>query len=164
MDDPGPALLPALRSGGCERLGERAAGVAGRRMHDDAGGLVHDEEMLVGVGDRELRQRDRRLLGGRGRCRDYELLPTRELVALPARLSVDEHGAGHEEPFRRGAGAHFRQPGEIAVEPLSRGLGGNDEPVQRLGVRGSRSERSSAARRIPTPITMKLSARLKAGQ
>ena len=95
---------------------------------------------------------------------DLELLPAREPVALAAELAVHANGAAREEPFRRGARAHLRQPGEIAVEPLSRGLSRNDEPLQRFGVRGSRSERTSAASRIPTPITMKLSARLNAGQ
>jgi hypothetical protein len=52
----------------------------------------------------------------------------------------------------------------MPVEPLSGGLVRDDEPLQRLGARGSRSASTSAASRIPTPITMKLSARLNAGQ
>jgi len=87
----------------------------------------------------------------------------RERADAPLR-PVHAHRVGREEPLRRPPGAHLRQPGEVAVETLSRSLGRNDEPLQRFGVRGSRSERRSAARRIPTPITMKLSARLNAGQ
>jgi len=119
--------------------------------------------MLVGVGDRELRQRGRRLLGNRRGRLDLELLPTRELVALSAGLSIEEHCTDGEQPFCRSARSHLRQPGEIAVEPLSRSVG-RDELFQGLGARGSRSERTSAASRIATPITMKLSARLNAGQ
>ena len=63
------------------------------------------------------------------------------------------------------ARADLRQPGEEAVEPLARGLVRDGEPRQRSATRrGSRSARTSAARRIATPITMKLSARLNAGQ
>jgi hypothetical protein len=132
-------------------------------MHHDARGLVHDEEMLVGVADRELRRRNRRLLDRGGGSLDLDLLPACELVALPAGLSVHEHGSSRQQPLCRGPGAHVGQPGEIAVEPLSRGLG-RDPQVQRVDARGSRSARRSAASRIPTPITMKLSARLNAGQ
>ena len=119
--------------------------------------------MLVLVREGELRQRDGRLLDC-GRRLDRDLLPAEELVALGALFPVDEHGTGHEEPLGRSARAHLRQSGEVAVEPLARGPRRDDEPLQRLGARGSRSERTSAARRIPTPITMKLSARLNAGQ
>ncbi len=132
-------------------------------MDDHARGLVDDEEMLVRVRDRELGQRHGRLRGGRRRRLDLDLLPTRELVALAARLPVHEHGAHLEQPLGRGAGSHVRQPREVAVEPLAGGLRRDDEPLQRLGL-GSRSARTRAASRIPTPITMKLSARLKAGQ
>ncbi len=165
VDDARPVLLPALGPRGCERLHERAAGVPGRRVHDDAGGLVDDEEVLVVVRDRELGQRDGGLLGYRSRRLDLDLLPAGELVALAARLPVHEHGARREQPLGRGARADLRQPREVAVEPLSGGLGRDDETIQRLEpARGSRSARTSAARRIPTPITMKLSARLNAGQ
>ena len=108
--------------------------------------------------------RARGSLGSRLRRLDLYRLPARELVALPASLSVHENRPGREEPFRRGAGTHRRQPREMAVEPLARGLARDDEPVQGLDARGSRSVRRSAASRIPTPITMKLSARLNAGQ
>jgi hypothetical protein len=77
-------------------------------MHDDTRRLVDDEEVLVGVGDRELRWRD----GGLGRSRrrrlDLELLPTREPVALPARLPVHEDGARVEQSLGRGPRAHVR--------------------------------------------------------
>ena len=102
--------------------------------------------------------------GGRLRRFDRDLLPTRELVALSACLSVHEDRACLEQPRSRGSRAYIGQPREVAVEPLPSSLGRDDEPVQCLGECGSRSARSSAASRIPTPITMKLSARLNAGQ
>ena len=94
-----PVLLPARGSRSGERLRERAARVPGRRVHDDAGGLVDDEEMLVLVRDRELGQGDRRLRGGRSRRLDRDLLAAHELVALRPGLAVHEHGAGLEQPL-----------------------------------------------------------------
>ena len=168
VDDPGPVLLPALGACGRECLRERAARVTGCRVHDDAGGLVHDEEVLVGVGDRELGRLDVRLRLGRHRRLDLELFPAGELVALAASPPVHEHGAGREKPLGGAARPDVRQPGEIAVEPLSRGLAAGRAASalapQCRDARGSRSARTSAASRIPTPITMKLSARLNAGQ
>src|SRR6478609_8264380 len=84
VDDSGPFLLPALGPRGRERLRERAARVTGSREHDDACGLVHDEEVLVGVGDRELGWLDIRLRLGRHRRLDLELFPAGKLVALAA--------------------------------------------------------------------------------
>ena len=169
VDDPGPVLLPARGARIGESLRERATRVPGRRVYDDAGGLVDDEEMLVLVRDRELGQGDRRLRGGRSRRLDRDLLAAYELVALRPGLAVHEHGAGREEPLRSPTRSHLRQAGEMVVEPLSGGLRRDDEPLQRLGLsprpgRGSRSVRTSAASRMPTPITMQLSATLKAGQ
>jgi len=85
-------------------------------------------------------------------------------VTLPARLPVDQDSADLEQPLGRGSRAHLRQPGEVSVETLSGRLRRDDEPFQRFEGRGSRSARRSATSRIPTPITMKLSARLNAGQ
>ena len=169
VNDSRPVLLPAGCTGLDESLGERAACVTGRRMHDDAGGLVDDEEMLVLVRDHELGEIARRLRDGRRRRLDRDLLTADELVALGAGLTVHQHGARGEEPLGCGARSDVGQAGEMAVEPLSRGLRRDDEPFQRLGLsprpaRGSFSVRTSAARRIPTPITMQLSATLKAGQ
>jgi hypothetical protein len=161
MDDARPVLLPARRTRRGESLGERAASVTGCGMDDHAGWLVDDEEVVVRVGDRQIRIRNGRLRD-RGRRRlDLDLLPAREPVALAAGSPVHEDGPSFEQPLGRGARSHFRQPSEVAIEPLAGGLRRNDEPLQRLG---SRSAQTSAPSRIPTPITMKLSARLKAGQ
>ena len=169
MDDSRPVLFPARSTRLDEGLRERAARMPGRGMNDDAGRLVDDEEMLVLERDRELGKVDRRLVGGRSRSLDRDLLATGELVALRPRLSVHEHCPGREEPLRGRARSDVGQAGEMTVEPLPRGLRRDDEPFQRLGLsprpaRGSRSVRTSAARRMPTPITMQLSATLNAGQ
>ena len=164
VDDAGAVRLPTRRACGCERMREGAGGMAGRGMDDDSRGLVHDEKMLVRIGDRELGCGDVRLWRRRLRSLDLDLLPTRELVALPPRPSVDQHRARVEQPLGRSPRTDVRQAGEVAVEPLSCRLERDDEAVQRFAERGSRSARRRAERRIRTPITMKLSARLNAGQ
>ena len=161
---PGRSSSPPVGAGERERLRERAAGVPGRRMHDDTGRLVDDEEMLVLVRDRRARAARRRAPRQPAGGSIAISSPPASLWLLPRDCPVDEHGTRFEQPLGRAARADLRQPGEIAVEPLARGLRRDDEPLQRLGTRGSRSARTSAARRMPTPITMKLSARLNAGQ
>ena len=89
-------------------LCERAAGVSRRGVNDHACRLVDDEEVLVRVRDRELGQCDGRLRRGRHRRLDLDLLPARELVALPASLPVHQHSAGVEQALRRGPRAHLR--------------------------------------------------------
>ena len=164
VDDARSTLLPTLGAGSGESVSKRAARVAGRGMDDDARGFVHDEKVLVRVHDRELGRRD---VGSRcgGLVRlDGDLLPAHEPVALAARPAVHEDRACLEQPLGRGPRADLGQAGEVAIETLPGGLGRDDEPVQRFADCGSRSARRSAASRIPTPITMKLSARLNAGQ
>ena len=104
-----------------ERLHERARAVAARRVDDDARRLVHDEQVLVLVGDAERRGRDRR--GGRRRLRrpHRDPLAAGEHVALGARRAVDGHVAAVDQPLRRGARAGVR--GEEDVQPLAGRLG-----------------------------------------
>ena len=53
VDDPGAvALLPALDRVREQAVDERAGAVPRRRVHDDAGRLVHDEQVLVLVATR----------------------------------------------------------------------------------------------------------------
>src|SRR5579884_3087859 len=77
-------LLAARRVVRDEAVDERAARVPGRRVHDEAGGLVDDEEVLVLVGNRELHLL--RLDAGRRSLRrlELELLPAGKAVALDA--------------------------------------------------------------------------------
>jgi hypothetical protein len=46
-------------------------------------------------------------------------------VALRPKLAVHERGACAEQPLGRRARADLRQRGEKAIEPLTRGLGGD---------------------------------------
>ena len=65
--------------------------------------VLHRAVLVVHVQVRgEFRQRDVRIRRSRLRFLDLDLLPTRELVALPARFAVDEHGSGREQPLRSG--------------------------------------------------------------
>ncbi len=85
VDDARPVLLPARGAAAASACASVPPAWPGAGMDDDAGGLVHDEEVLVRVGDRELGRRDLRLRRGRRRRLDLDLLPARELVALAAR-------------------------------------------------------------------------------
>ena len=129
-------------------------------MDDDPGRLVHDEERLVLVGDAE-----RHLLGLElaafflGRL-EHDFLPARQLVALWPRLAVDER-ATFEHPRGSGARADLAKRGEEPVEPLPGCLRGDYDLQPDLP---RDSARRSATKRMPTPITMNESARLKAGQ
>jgi hypothetical protein len=131
-------------------------------MDDDPGRLVHDEERVVLEGDAK-----RYLLGlelGLVRLRrlEDELLPARQPVALRPGLAVDERAA-FEHPLGRRARADLRKRREEPVEPLPGRLRGNDDSSRQWDFARD-SARSSAMKRIPTPITMKESARLNAGQ
>ena len=55
MDDPRPRRLLATGGPPLERLRERSHPVTARRMHDHAGRLVDHQQVLVLVGDAELR-------------------------------------------------------------------------------------------------------------
>src|SRR5262249_8379318 len=157
VHDPRPLLVfPAAREAD-KPVDERTARVPGRRVHDNAGGLVDHEQVLVLV--RHPQRHVLALEGRRGPLRHAELRlpPAHEAVALGPSPPVDERRAVLDQPLGRRTGAHLRQRGEEAVEPLARGLV-RDCELQRL------SPSSSVTNRIATPTTMKLSARLKAGQ
>ena len=92
-----------------ERLHERPGAVARARVHDHAGGLVDDEQVLVlprdrvrGVGD--LGALRLRQLG------DHDPLARRDRVALGTLAAVDEHRAALEQALggRARAGAASR--------------------------------------------------------
>ena len=90
-----------------------------RRVDDEPGRLVDDEQVLVLVGDPQV-ERLVRARARRSRARlELDLLPALEPVALRARDAVDEHRAGGEQALGRGARADLGQRGEEAVEPLA---------------------------------------------
>ena len=106
MDDPQPPFLSPGRAVGDERIRERAGGVAGARVDDEARGLVDHEQVLVLVRDAERRC----LLDGRfgddlalGHL-ERDLLALLDAIALRATLAVDRDRAPlAQEPLRLGS-------------------------------------------------------------
>jgi len=85
-------------------------------VHDHPGRLVHDEQVLILVGDpefyrfrREFRRAHRRLV--------LDLLPASQPPALRGWITVDDHLPGLEQALGRGARANLREVGEKTVEP-----------------------------------------------
>src|SRR5436190_13967365 len=107
---------------------------------------------------------------GRRRWLERDLLPTPEAMAFRAGVPIDQDCALGHEPLGRGAGAHLLEAGQEAVETLSGGFGRNADADQERTAspaarrRGRRSAAARAIIRSATPTTMKVSARLKAGQ
>jgi hypothetical protein len=156
--------LPTSEQAG-EAVHERAARVPGRRVYDDPGRLVDDEQVLVLVGDPERNVFADDSLVRPLRQLELELLTAGEAVALAPRLAVDDCRPGLDQPLCGRARTYLRQRSEEPVEPLARDLSRDDQ----LARRQERDRRDvspirSARNRIATPITMKESARLKAGQ
>jgi hypothetical protein len=133
-------------------------------MNHDPGRLVHDQQVLVLERDPERHVLGLELTRVCVRRLEDELLPAREPVAFWFDLAVDERGLLGEQPFGRGARLDLRQRGEEPVEPLPGRLRGDDDPSRRQADLPLDSVRRRATNRIPTPITMKESARLNAGQ
>ncbi len=125
MDDARPlGVLPALGLVREQAVDERARPVAGARVDDDTGRLVHDEKVLVLPDDVE-RHLLRFQVAAAARLHGHlELLAAGESEALGARRPVHEDVPGLDEALGLGAGADLRQPGEEAVEPRARGLAG----------------------------------------
>ena len=125
MDDSGAlGLVSAGDRVREEAVDERPFRVPGGRVDDHAGGLVHDEQVLVlpddlerdgVVGHERARNRRRRLV--------RQLLPAFEPLALHARLhAVDRDEAFGEHPLRDRARADVVEHREEPVEPLARRL------------------------------------------
>ena len=161
---------PATRA---ERARARACRrrMPGRGMHDDPGRLVHDEQVLVLVRDPERRAPRPRARPGPGpapRARAPRRPSSRWLLgrASPSRSaprSSSSRSAAAREPISGSEARNrsSRSPGRLLGDDERRGVRGG--PCG-LGPAGLVSPRTSATNRIATPITMKESARLKAGQ
>lgn len=169
VDDARSLGLAAGRSMRGERLDERARRATRPGMHDQPGGLVHHQKVLILVGDPQaVRCRAHGRLCSR-RAVDLQLLPTLEPVALGPRTTVEPDSPARHQPLGLATRADLREPGQEAVEALARRLGRNAKSYRavrqsRRPRRGARSAAASASKRIATPMTMKVSARLKAGQ
>jgi hypothetical protein len=135
VDDARAGLLLSPGSDAEQRVHERSRLPPGSRVHGETGGLVHDEEMLVLVGEPE---RDLLAFERPSSLRlDLELVPGREAVALEARGAADGDLAGLDQPLGGRPRPDLGQLGEEAVEPRpGRGLrnaesDGQDGPERR---------------------------------
>ena len=163
MDDPRPVVVVSSLGAVLEQsLDERSRSRRPGGVDDEPGGLVDDEQVLVLPDDRNvdrlrLQRSRRRDLGG-------DLLPTLQPEALRPTLAVDEHGSGRDQPLGERSRVELGPLGEDAVEPRARVVAQERERGA-VPTRGLvRSAATNEAKSSPTPTTMKVSARLNAGQ
>jgi hypothetical protein len=89
-----------------ERRDESPGRATGARVHDDAGRLVDDEEILVLERYDEILGRLHRLVGRhRNRSLERDLLAARQAVALRPHDAVDTNSLCLDQPFGRTARA-----------------------------------------------------------
>ena len=124
VDDARPELVLAAGRAARQRLRERAGVVARRRVDDNAGRLVDDEQVVVLVDDLELD------LVGAGRVgrrlwdrRDLDRLARLQDVALLPRLATDGDGAGVDQLLGGRARADALVLAERGVQALTRSGG-----------------------------------------
>ena len=178
VDDPGPLGLVAARDRVAEQpVDERPAPVAGRRMDDDARRACRRR-----AGARP-RRRSRRSSSSGSSVARRALRDARRSSSSPpssrwlfaARLAVDETLPLGEQPLGGRARADLLERREEPVEPLARRLGRHGERQLSTGLRRGPARVRAADARLPlggdegeeqdaTPMTMKVSARLNAGQ
>jgi hypothetical protein len=123
VDDSRPlGLLPARHRVPEEPVDERAARVASRRVDDDPGRFVDDQQVLVLEGDAqiELLRLERRRPTFRDADREH--VARRQAVALRLRRAVDLHPALGEQALGRRTRADLLEAGEKAVQALARRL------------------------------------------
>ena len=123
VDDPRSlGLLPARHRVPEEPVDERAARVAGRRVDDDPGRFVDDQQVLVLEGDAqvELLRLERRRPALRDAHREH--VARRQAVTLRLRRAVHLHPALGEQALGGRARADLLEAGEKAVQALARGL------------------------------------------
>src|SRR5438477_8102086 len=121
VHDAGPVGF-STRDVTCEQpLDERARCVARRRVDDEPGRFVDDDQVVVFVGDPQVH-----LLRRQGRLRslrrlELDLLATGQAMALDLTSAVDEH-ALRQDTFSAAPRADLGQRGQEAVEPLAGGF------------------------------------------
>ncbi len=125
MDDAGPRLaanaLQRSAAMGDQRVDQRAVGIAGRRMHDEAGRLVDDDEVGVLIDDGKRDVLAERRGGQRRRHRDgVGLARFDPEIAVSYRLARVRHGAGREQLLKTRTADIAERCGEEAVQPPSR--------------------------------------------
>ena len=120
MDDARPFRLSSTRDRAAEKaVDERPAGMPCRRVDDDAGRLVHHEEMLVLPGDAKIELFRLKIARAALWNIEREFLPWIQTMALRPRRAVYEHAAFLDEPLRRRARADLLEEREEAIEPLA---------------------------------------------
>ena len=139
-------------------------------MDHHPGRLVHHEQAVVLVGDRQvllLRLERRRLPFAHV---DRDELAAGETVALRANGPVDQHPRRRDQALGLGSRADRLGFGEKPIEPLAH-RGGRHGELEHQGAtrdagpeQGQRSPKMKTASRMITPTVMKTSPRLKAGQ
>ena len=150
VHDPGPLGVSAGRPEREQLPRERSRPRPRSRMHDEAGRLVDDEQVLVLV-----RQRDgdglRREHRGRARELDLDHRSCLQAVALRARRAVDQHRSVAQQALRERARPDLRTRGERTVEPRARVGLSDAEAKRRHRARGRASgptgRRARACRR-----------------
>ena len=123
MHDPRTVGLGSTSDRVAEKLVyQRAGSVAGRWVHDEAGRLVDDQQVLVLMhhpGAQLLR-----LEGGRLHVEvDIDALPAREAVALRSPRAVDRDPSPAEQPLCFRARTDLVQRREEPVEPCASRVG-----------------------------------------
>lgn len=106
---------------------QRAARVAGTRMHDQTGGLVDDEKMPVLVDDLERNGLGCCFSTGFHERVDNDTLPARQFVARAQGSTVDEHPPPFNPVFETGAGVLRQELGERLIEAATCRLLGHSD-------------------------------------
>ena len=120
MHDPGAPGIAAGAAVAREGLRERSVAVRPGRVHDDAGGLVDDDQLRILVSDDELRELAGRVDHRNGRRRDHDRLAAAQPVVLARPHPVQRDRAGLDPPLRLGARAEVLR--EELVDPFAGGL------------------------------------------
>ncbi len=175
VDDPGAGVVAARGDPG-ERVDERRAAVPRHGMHQQAGRLVGHHQVLVGVGERHAhigRWRDRRPAAPARAASPPRRRPAgatwagrpRRRARGRRRSAARRRRASRPPRGRRRTGRGACRPRPAAPRARSRPLelGGRVDVGRRVAGAGARRA-SGRAPAGPTPITMKLSARLNVGQ
>ena len=160
-------VVAAAQAEGAQRGHERGPDDARSRMRDHPGGLVGDDHVVVDQGERDLEPD-----AGLGPGGALSASSSSSISSPPARRSdlcagcaVDAHGPALDQALGGGARGQPGVLGQVAVEPRAGGLVVGDQLASHgsPSLRSPGSPRTSAKIRRPTPVTMKLSARLKFG-
>ena len=137
VDDAGALELAARNAVREQALHERPPSQARRRMHDDSGRLVDDEQVLVLVGDAKAQLLRLEGFGGRRAAVELDRLAAGKSEALGAATAVDADRAAREETLGLGARSDLWQRGQEAVEALAGGLVRNRAAERRFGRAGA---------------------------